>query len=78
MVLSCEQVKKLIEDSIPESRVEVGDLTGTSDHFDVKVVSSAFSGKSLIEQHKRGHAAVREFLGDGRPIHALQIKTTAE
>ncbi len=76
-MLSCDQVKEIIETGIPGARVDVSDLTGTSDHFNVKVVSAAFAGKSTIEQHKMVHEAVKEYFGDGKPIHALQIKTTA-
>ena len=48
-------------------------LTGTSDHFDVDVVSPAFEGMSLVEQHKMVHEACGIHLTT--TIHALQIKT---
>jgi stress-induced morphogen len=72
-VLSCDDVKRLIEDNIPDATATVRDMTGTSDHFDVHVVSPAFAGKSLIEQHKLVHQAVGMHLTT--TIHALQIKT---
>ncbi len=72
-MLSTEDVKKLIEDAIPDSDVQVGDLTGTSDHFDVVVTSPAFAGKTRIEQHKMIHRALGEHLTT--TIHAVQIKT---
>lgn len=74
-MLSTSQVQKLIEDNIPEAQVRVTDLTGTSDHFGVEVVSPVFAGKSLIEQHKIVHAACADHMGGA--IHALQIKTRA-
>jgi stress-induced morphogen len=73
MILSTSQLKKLLEERIPEAQVAVRDLTGTSDHFAVEVVSPVFAGKSLIEQHKVVHAACAEHLT--KAIHALQIKT---
>ena len=73
-MLSTEDVKKLVEAGIPDSTVEVGDLTGTSDHFAVTVTSPAFAGKSRIEQHKMVHRALGEHLTT--TIHAVQIKTS--
>ena len=67
------ELKSLIEAGIDDSTVQVRDMTGTMDHFDVEVVSPAFAGKSIIEQHKMVHAAVGEHLTT--TIHALQIKT---
>ena len=67
------EVKRMIESHIPDSRAEVQDMTGTMDHFDVDVVSPAFAGKSIMEQHKMVHAAVGEHLTT--TIHALKIKT---
>jgi len=68
-----EEVKRLIEAGIDDARVTVRDMTGTMDHFDVEVVSPAFEGKSILEQHKMVHAAVGQHLTT--TIHAMQIKT---
>ena len=58
---------------LPGSRVEVSDLMGTGDHFQVKVESKDFAGKSLMEQHKMVFAILRKEMDDR--IHAVQIKT---
>ena len=73
MTLTIEQVKELIEQGIAGSRAEVSDMTGTSDHFEAVVISSAFEGVSLVQRHKM----VYEALGDAMmgPIHALKLKT---
>jgi stress-induced morphogen len=73
MLLTTSEVQELIEASIPGASVEVADLTGTSDHFDIRVTSGAFAGKSRIEQHKMVQAALGEHLTTA--IHAVQIKT---
>ena len=73
-MLSTDDVKQLIEAALPGSAVEVADLTGTSDHFDIRVESAAFAGKSRIEQHKMVQQALGEHLTT--TIHAVQIKTT--
>jgi stress-induced morphogen len=53
--------------------VEVKDLTGTSDHFHIRVTSPAFEGKSLLDQHKMVQKSLGRFLG--QEIHAVEIKT---
>lgn len=73
VLLSTTQLKDLLERTIPDAKVQVRDLTGTSDHFAVDVTSPVFAGKSLIEQHRIVQAACGEHLGGA--IHAIQIKT---
>jgi stress-induced morphogen len=73
---SADELKQRIEAAIPESDVEVVDLTGGGDHFQATVTSSAFAGRSRLEQHR----LVYDVFGDevGGPIHALSIKTRTE
>jgi len=73
-MLSTDDVKSLIEASIPSTSVVVADMTGTSDHFDIQVVSEEFAGKSRIEQHKMVQSALGEHLTT--TIHAVQIRTS--
>jgi stress-induced morphogen len=73
--MTADELERLLEAKIPDSRATVRDMTGTSDHFDVHVVSPVFAGKSLVEQHKIVHRAVGAHLTT--TIHALQIKTSA-
>ncbi len=52
------------------------DTTGTSDHFEVEVVSDVFEGLSLLEQHTLVQTPLREHMEPaGGPIHALTIRT---
>ena len=71
-MLSTDDVKRLIEEGIPGSTAEVSDLTGTSDHFAIRVRARAFAGQNRIEQHKMVHAALGEHLTT--TIHAVDIK----
>ena len=68
-----DQLKTLIESGIPDAEVNVRDLTGTRDHFGVQVVSPAFAGKSLVEQHQMVYRAVGSELTNA--VHALQVHT---
>ena len=72
------EITAKIRASIPDAEVELKDLTGTEDHWQATVISSLFSGKSLIERHRLVMAALAaEMKG---PIHALtmDLKTPDE
>jgi stress-induced morphogen len=64
----------LIRADMPDAEVAIMDRTGTMDHFNVTVRSSAFRGKTLIEQHQLVYGALRAALKDGR-VHAVELKT---
>ena len=61
---------------MPGSKVQVSDMTGTGDHFEIQVVSEDFRGLPLMEQHKKVFAILEKEM-DGR-IHAVKLKTRYE
>jgi acid stress-induced BolA-like protein IbaG/YrbA len=69
-----EEIKSTLEQALPGSTIEMQDLTGGGDHWQVFIVSTAFEGKGLIEQHQMVYAALKDEMGDQR-IHALALKT---
>lgn len=73
-VMTPGEIKSTVEKALPGSTVEVRDLTGGGDHFQVLVVSAAFEGKGLLDQQQMVNGALREALNSGR-IHALALKT---
>lgn len=72
--MSPEQMKERLMQSFPDADVMVEDLTGTEDHYEVRVRSRAFEGLSRIEAHQRVMAAFAAELSTGE-VHALSIKT---
>jgi stress-induced morphogen len=64
----------LIRSALPDAHVEIQDLTGTMDHFNVFVRSGAFVGVSLMDRHRMVEAALADARADGR-IHAMSIRT---
>jgi stress-induced morphogen len=64
----------LIRLAMPDAEVEVVDLTGTMDHFNVLVRSGAFRGVPLMDRHRMVENALAEARADGR-IHAMSIRT---
>ena len=75
-MMSPMQVEEMLKAAFPEDAVLVRDMTGTGDHFDIRVVSKKFEGKSLIEQHQMVHKALESEMDRG--IHAVQITTKKE
>ena len=73
---SADDIKQRIEQAIPDANVEVEDWTGGGDHFRATVVSSAFDGKSRLEQHRMVYAVFGAEIGG--PIHALSLTTKAQ
>ncbi|HET7006886.1 MAG TPA: BolA family transcriptional regulator [Candidatus Binatia bacterium] len=73
-MISPEEIKETLAKALPVSLVETQDLTGGGDHWQVIIVSSAFDGKGLLEQHRIVNEVLKEPLADQR-IHALSLKT---
>jgi acid stress-induced BolA-like protein IbaG/YrbA len=73
-MLALDALRAMVLEIIPESDVQVADLTGGLDHFEVLVVSPRFEGKSLVERHQMIQGPLRPAIEDGR-IHALSLKT---
>lgn len=52
--------------------IEVRDLTGTMDHYEVTIVSQAFEGLMRIKRHRLVYDVLEEELKG--PIHALTLQ----
>ena len=72
--MTAEQMRERLLQNYPESKVEVYDLTGTQDHWEVYVESSKFAGLSRIQQHQHVMGCFGPELKTGE-VHALSIKT---
>jgi acid stress-induced BolA-like protein IbaG/YrbA len=73
-MITPEEIKATLTQALPVALIEAQDLTGGGDHWQVIIVSAAFEGKGLIEQHRMVNDALKEPMGDQR-IHALSLKT---
>ena len=67
------EVIKLIQQKIPDSKVLVEDLKG-GDHLEVTVISNEFNWLSLVKQHQLVYSALKKELAS-EIIHALALKT---
>ena len=59
MAISNDEVRLMIEASLPGATVEVVDETGTQDHLRATVAAPQFEGLSRIDQHQLVKNAVR-------------------
>jgi stress-induced morphogen len=73
-MITPDEIKETLSKALPVSLVETKDLTGGGDHWQLIIVSAAFEGKGLVEQHRMVNEALKAELGDER-IHALALKT---
>ena len=73
-MITPEQIRKTLDKALPGSTIEMQDLTGGGDHWQLFIVSPAFEGKGLIEQHRMVNDALKTEMADQR-IHALALKT---
>ncbi len=71
--LTPDGVAERIRAGIPGAEVQVADMTGTMDHYDVEVVSLAFEGLSLIKRHQLVYRALGAAMAG--PVHALKLRT---
>jgi stress-induced morphogen len=67
------EVERLLRARFSDAELELVDLTGTKDHYQARIVSSAFAGKSLIEQHQLVYGALGTAMSGA--IHALALRT---
>ncbi len=60
---------------LPDATVEIRDLRGDGDHYAAVVTSSAFAGKSRVQQHQMVYQALKGRMGG--ELHALALQTQA-
>ncbi len=75
MAMEATEIKRLIQAALPDAEVDIRDLAGDGDHFAATVISSAFKGKSRVQQHQIVYGALKEQMGG--ILHALALQTAA-
>ena len=75
MAMAANDIERLIRARIPDADVTIRDLAGDGDHYAATVVSSAFAGKSKVQQHQMVYAALKGRMGG--ELHALALTTSA-
>ncbi len=73
MAMSPDEIKKLIQESIPDAVVTIDDLRGDGDHYSALIISESFRDMSRIKQHQLVYKALKGRMGG--QLHALALKT---
>lgn len=68
--MELQQIKALIEQQIPNSKVHI---EGDGYHFQVTVISDVFVGQTPVKKQQTVYAALAEQIASGA-IHAISIK----
>jgi stress-induced morphogen len=71
--MSPTEIEQLIKARFPDATIEIRDLAGDGDHYAAKVSSSAFKGKSRVQQHQMVYDALGGRMGG--VLHALALTT---
>ena len=75
MPMDARDIESLIREALPDARIEIKDLAGDGDHYAATVVSSAFKGKTRVQQHQMVYSALEGRMGG--VLHALALTTVA-
>ena len=74
MAIDAGEIERLIKASLPDAQVTIRDLAGDGDHYAATVISSAFKGKSRVQQHQMVYTALKGNMGG--VLHALALQTS--
>jgi stress-induced morphogen len=75
MAMDSAEIERMIKAALPDAVVEIRDLAGDGDHYAATVTSSAFFGKSRVQQHQMVYGALGGRMGG--VLHALALTTVA-
>jgi stress-induced morphogen len=75
MAMQASEIETLIKAAFPDAAITIDDLRGDGDHYACRVVSSAFAGKSRVQQHQMVYKALGGRMGG--ELHALALHTSA-
>jgi stress-induced morphogen len=75
MAMSASDIEKLIRQALPDAKIDIRDLAGDGDHYAANIISTAFKGKTRVQQHQMVYNALKG--GMGTELHALALQTAA-
>jgi stress-induced morphogen len=73
MPINHDVLYQTILQGFPNSKIELVDTVGDSNHYNVKITSEKFNNLFRVEQHKLVHKVLKDCLGTD--LHALSIQT---
>ena len=73
MAIKQQEIEQLLKEGFPDAEIQIQDLAGDDNHFSAKIVSSAFKGKSRVQQHQMVYNSLKGKMGTD--LHALALTT---
>ncbi len=73
MSLASDVLEGLLRESFPSAVIEIQDLVGDGDHYQVAVFSNDFVGKTRVQRHQMVYQALKGKMG--HELHAMALKT---
>ena len=74
MPMNPQEIESLIQEALPDAKIEIRDMAGDGDHYAAVVVSESFRGKSRVQQHQMVYDALKGNMGEA--LHALALQTS--
>ncbi|MVA97794.1 BolA/IbaG family iron-sulfur metabolism protein [Nitratireductor sp. CAU 1489] len=75
MAMDANEIRRMIQEAIPDAQVTIRDLAGDGDHYAAEVVAESFRGRSRVQQHQMVYEALKGKMGG--VLHALALQTSA-
>ena len=73
MAMAADEIERLIRQGLPDATVEIREQHSESEHNTTNDTSSAFAGKSRVQQHQMVYQALKGHMGV--ELHALALQT---
>ena len=73
MPMAKEDLESMIKEALPDAEVELTALADDNDHWQARIVSTAFDGLNRVQQHQLVYRALKGKMGG--VLHALALET---
>ena len=73
MAIKQEEIHKLLKEGFPDADIEINDLAGDDNHYDAKIKSSKFKGKTRVQKNQMVYSSLKGKIGN--ELHALALTT---
>jgi stress-induced morphogen len=63
-----------LQAAFPDAQMDLRDMTGTNDHWELHIASEAFDGLSRVKKHQAIYKPLNDMIA-ANTVHALKIST---
>ena len=72
MAMNEKEILALLKQEFPDARLDIKDLVGDQNHYELFISDKSLRGVSRVKQHQMIYKALGEKMGTA--LHALSIK----